>query len=57
MTIMQCEQDNQLALRDIPTTEQYRLVTRSDFDGLVCAMLMMVINLNKLDIVDQVYFH
>jgi nanoRNase/pAp phosphatase (c-di-AMP/oligoRNAs hydrolase) len=31
--------------------KQYRLVTRSDFDGLVCAVL-----LNELDLIDQVKF-
>jgi len=28
-----------------PTTQKYRLVTRSDFDGLVCAVLLKQINL------------
>jgi len=31
--------------------ENYRLVTRSDFDGLVCAVL-----LNKLDLIDDIKF-
>jgi len=31
--------------------EKYRLVTRSDFDGLVCAVL-----LNKLDLIDDIRF-
>ena len=31
--------------------EKYRLVTRSDFDGLVCAVL-----LKKLDIIDEITF-
>ena len=33
------------------TTEKYRLVTRSDFDGLVCAVL-----LKKLDLIDEIKF-
>ena len=33
------------------TTEKYRLVTRSDFDGLVCAVL-----LKKLDLIDAIKF-
>jgi nanoRNase/pAp phosphatase (c-di-AMP/oligoRNAs hydrolase) len=32
-------------------TEKFRLVTRSDFDGLVCAVL-----LNELDLVDEIKF-
>jgi len=32
-------------------TEQYRLVTRSDFDGLVCAVL-----LKELDMIDDILF-
>jgi nanoRNase/pAp phosphatase (c-di-AMP/oligoRNAs hydrolase) len=32
-------------------TQQYRLVTRSDFDGLVCAVL-----LRKLDLIDDIKF-
>jgi nanoRNase/pAp phosphatase (c-di-AMP/oligoRNAs hydrolase) len=32
-------------------TEKFRLVTRSDFDGLVCAVL-----LNELDMVDEIKF-
>ena len=32
-------------------TQQYRLVTRSDFDGLVCAVL-----LKKLDLIDDIKF-
>src|SRR5262245_61186546 len=31
--------------------EKYRLVTRSDFDGLVCAVL-----LRKLDMIDEIKF-
>ena len=31
--------------------EKYRLVTRSDFDGLVCAVL-----LNELDLIDEIKF-
>ena len=31
--------------------EKYRLVTRSDFDGLVCAVL-----LNELDLIDDIKF-
>ena len=30
---------------------KYRLVTRSDFDGLVCAVL-----LNELDLIDEITF-
>lgn len=33
------------------TTEKYRLVTRSDFDGLVCAVL-----LRELDMIDDILF-
>ncbi|MEH0165543.1 exopolyphosphatase [Roseateles microcysteis] len=33
------------------TTQKYRLVTRSDFDGLVCAVL-----LNELDMIDDISF-
>ena len=33
------------------STEKYRLVTRSDFDGLVCAVL-----LRELDIIDDILF-
>jgi len=32
-------------------SEKYRLVTRSDFDGLVCAVLM-----NELDLIDEIVF-
>ena len=32
-------------------TEKYRLVTRSDFDGLVCAAL-----LKHLDLIDDILF-
>ncbi len=32
-------------------TSKYRLVTRSDFDGLVCAVL-----LKKLDLIDEIKF-
>ncbi len=37
--------------REPMTTEKYRLVTRSDFDGLVCAVL-----LKKLDLIDEIKF-
>lgn len=46
MTTVQCEQTQQLKAKltegqvTVPNTNQYRLVTRSDFDGLVCAMLL-----------------
>ncbi|MEJ7138491.1 exopolyphosphatase [Amphibiibacter pelophylacis] len=33
------------------TTDKFRLVTRSDFDGLVCAVL-----LNELDLIDDIKF-
>ena len=33
------------------SAEKYRLVTRSDFDGLVCAVL-----LNELDLIDEISF-
>ncbi len=33
------------------STQRYRLVTRSDFDGLVCAVL-----LNELDLIDDILF-
>lgn len=33
------------------TTQKFRLVTRSDFDGLVCAVL-----LNELDMIDEIKF-
>ncbi len=33
------------------TTQRYRLVTRSDFDGLVCGML-----LRELDLIDEIKF-
>lgn len=33
------------------TTQKYRLITRSDFDGLVCAVL-----LNELDLIDEIKF-
>ena len=33
------------------STEKYRLVTRSDFDGLVCAVL-----LRELDMIDDILF-
>ena len=29
--------------------ERYRLVTRSDFDGLVCAVLLKQLDLNATD--------
>ena len=35
----------------VATTEQYRLVTRSDFDGLVCAVL-----LKELDLINEIKF-
>jgi len=35
----------------VATTEKYRLVTRSDFDGLVCAVL-----LKDLDLIDEIKF-
>ena len=35
----------------MPLTKKYRLVTRSDFDGLVCAVL-----LKELDIIDEIKF-
>jgi len=35
----------------IPTDKKYRLLTRSDFDGLVCAML-----LNEMDILGEIKF-
>ncbi len=35
----------------MPTSEKYRLVTRSDFDGLVCAVL-----LKELDMIDDIKF-
>ena len=35
----------------INTTEKCRLVTRSDFDGLVCAAL-----LKELDLLDEIKF-
>ena len=41
MTTVQCDQVQQLELGvNTSTSSQYRLVTRSDFDGLVCAMLL-----------------
>ncbi|MEM9217903.1 MAG: exopolyphosphatase [Cyanobacteria bacterium P01_F01_bin.150] len=46
MTSIQCEQTQQLPTQltdpqlTVPSTSYYRLVTRSDFDGLVCAMLL-----------------
>ncbi|MDP3873233.1 MAG: hypothetical protein Q8Q80_11280 [Methyloversatilis sp.] len=33
------------------STQKFRLVTRSDFDGLVCAVL-----LNELDLIDEIKF-
>ncbi|MBP6598629.1 MAG: exopolyphosphatase, partial [Giesbergeria sp.] len=33
------------------TTEKYRLVTRSDFDGVVCAVL-----LRQLGLIDEIVF-
>ena len=33
------------------TTQKFRLVTRSDFDGLVCAVL-----LNELNLIDDIKF-
>ena len=35
----------------MPTSSRYRLVTRSDFDGLVCAVL-----LKELDLIDDILF-
>lgn len=35
----------------IPMSQKYRLVTRSDFDGLVCAMLF-----KELDMIDEITF-
>ena len=35
----------------VSTSERFRLVTRSDFDGLVCAML-----LKELDLIDDITF-
>ncbi|MEG5171181.1 exopolyphosphatase [Microcoleus sp. B3-D7] len=35
----------------MPLTKKYRLVTRSDFDGLVCAVL-----LKELDMIDEIKF-
>jgi nanoRNase/pAp phosphatase (c-di-AMP/oligoRNAs hydrolase) len=35
----------------MPVKKKYRLVTRSDFDGLVCAVL-----LNELDLIDDIKF-
>ncbi len=35
----------------MPTSSHYRLVTRSDFDGLVCAVL-----LQELDLIDDILF-
>ena len=35
----------------MPLTKKYRLVTRSDFDGLVCAVL-----LKELDLIDEIKF-
>ena len=41
MTTVQCDQVQQLELGvNASASSQYRLVTRSDFDGLVCAMLL-----------------
>ncbi len=33
------------------SSQKYRLITRSDFDGLVCAVL-----LNELDLIDEIKF-
>ena len=33
------------------SSQKFRLVTRSDFDGLVCAVL-----LNQLDMIDEIKF-
>lgn len=35
----------------VPVTQKYRLVTRSDFDGLICAVL-----LKELDMLDDILF-
>ena len=37
--------------KHMPLTKKYRLVTRSDFDGLVCAVL-----LKELDMIDEIKF-
>src|SRR5215475_9813082 len=37
--------------RTTPMTQKYRLVTRSDFDGLICAVL-----LKELDVLDGIKF-
>jgi nanoRNase/pAp phosphatase (c-di-AMP/oligoRNAs hydrolase) len=37
--------------KDMPTAARHRLVTRSDFDGLVCAVL-----LRHLDLIDEITF-
>ena len=39
------------ALQNIDTSKKYRLITRSDMDGLVCAVLM-----KELDLIDDVTF-
>ncbi len=39
------------ALKNIDTSKKYRLITRSDMDGLVCAVLM-----KELDLIDDVTF-
>jgi hypothetical protein len=36
---------------NVMSDDMYRLVTRSDFDGLVCAVL-----LKELDIIDDIKF-
>lgn len=38
-------------MKHMSTTQKYRLVTRSDFDGLVCAVL-----LKELDLIDEIKF-
>ena len=52
MTTVQCEQTQTLETDlTAPPTPQYRLVTRSDFDGLVCAML-----LTEMDMINDIKF-
>lgn len=43
--------DTNISLNDTPKSTKFRLVTRSDFDGLVCAVL-----LKHLDLVDDILF-
>lgn len=52
MTTVQCDQVQQLELGVTdPVSPKYRLVTRSDFDGLVCAML-----LTEMDMINDIKF-